>query len=57
MNKIKFNRFHGGVSHCLTMSYDDGPKEDARLLDIFNTNGIKGTLPQFRQYFQPLSRG
>ena len=43
MNKIKFNRFHGGVSHCLTMSYDDGPKEDARLLDIFNANGIKGT--------------
>ena len=43
MNKIKFNRYPGGVSHCLTMSYDDGPKEDARLLDIFNANGIKGT--------------
>ena len=43
MNIIKFNRFYGGVSHCLTMSYDDGVPEDARLLEIFNKNGIKGS--------------
>ena len=43
MNIVKFNRYPGGVSHCLTMSYDDGPKDDLRLLDIFNANGIKGT--------------
>ncbi len=43
MNKIKFNRYPGGVSHCLTMSYDDGPNDDLRLLGIFNKNGIKGT--------------
>ncbi|MGN1346113.1 MAG: polysaccharide deacetylase family protein [Eubacteriales bacterium] len=43
MNTIKFNLYPGGVSHCLTMSYDDGPAEDLRLLDIFNQNGIRGT--------------
>ena len=43
MNIVKLNRYPGGVAHCLTMSYDDGVPEDARLLDIFNKNGIKGS--------------
>ncbi|MBR6557573.1 MAG: polysaccharide deacetylase family protein [Clostridia bacterium] len=43
MHRVVFNRFPGGVSRCLTMSYDDGRKEDVRLVEIFNKNGIKGT--------------
>lgn len=43
MNTVKFNLYPGGVSHCLTMSYDDAPPEDLRLLEIFNENGIRGT--------------
>ena len=35
--------FPGGKSKCLTMSYDDGVVQDRRLIDIFNTYGIKGT--------------
>lgn len=43
MNQIKFNLFPGGVNRCLTMSYDDGVKEDAQLIEIFNKYGIRGT--------------
>ena len=32
MNKVSLNRFPGGVTRCLTMSYDDGSFEDERLV-------------------------
>lgn len=35
--------FPGGKHKALTMSYDDGLMEDARLISIFNEYGIKGT--------------
>jgi len=43
MNHIKYDLFPGGLSRCLTMSYDDGRPEDEQLIDIFNRYGIKGT--------------
>lgn len=35
--------FPGGKHKVLTMSYDDGRKEDYRLVELFNQHGIKGT--------------
>lgn len=35
--------FPQGKFKVLTMSYDDGKKEDIKLIDIFNKYGIKGT--------------
>ncbi len=35
--------FPGGRPKALAMSYDDGVKEDRRLVEIFNAYGIKGT--------------
>lgn len=35
--------FPHGKAKALTMSYDDGKKQDERLLEIFNQYGIKGT--------------
>lgn len=35
--------FPGGKFKALTLSYDDGKKEDRRLVDIFNRNGLKAT--------------
>lgn len=43
MKHISLDLYPGGVSHCLTMSYDDGPIDDVRLLELFNENGIRGT--------------
>jgi peptidoglycan/xylan/chitin deacetylase (PgdA/CDA1 family) len=40
---IKFDRYKDGKKHILTMSYDDGPVADRRLVDIFNQYGIRGT--------------
>jgi hypothetical protein len=36
-------RFPGGKLKALTLSYDDGVKQDQRLIDILNTHGIKAT--------------
>lgn len=36
-------RFPGGLSKALTLSYDDGVEQDARLIDILNEHGLKGT--------------
>lgn len=41
--KISFNRWPGGVTHALTMSYDDGVKFDVRLSRLFDAHGIRGT--------------
>ena len=35
--------FPGGRAAALTMSYDDGPGADRKLVEIFNRYGIKGT--------------
>lgn len=42
MNKV-YLCFPGGKHKALTMSYDDGKFEDRKLVEIFNTYGIKGT--------------
>jgi len=36
-------RFPGGKPKALTLSYDDGVEQDARLLEITDTYGLKGT--------------
>ena len=38
-----FMRFPGGKSKALTLSYDDGVRQDRRLIDIMKKNGLKGT--------------
>ncbi|MDD3243333.1 MAG: polysaccharide deacetylase family protein [Eubacteriales bacterium] len=41
--KVEFTLFPGGATHALTLSYDDGTVHDRRLVEIFNTYGIRGT--------------
>lgn len=41
--RIQFDRFPGGRSKALTLSYDDGRIHDRRLVGILNEYGIKGT--------------
>jgi len=41
--QISLDRFSGGKSKALTMSYDDGVFSDIRLIEIFNKYRIKGT--------------
>ena len=45
--------FPGGKAKALTMSYDDGRKDDIRLVEIFNRHGIRGT---FNINYGPISR-
>lgn len=40
---IQFNVFSEGLSRIVTFSYDDGPENDARLVELFNKYGVKGT--------------
>ncbi|WP_438434062.1 polysaccharide deacetylase family protein [Gorillibacterium sp. sgz500922] len=40
---LAFNRFPGGVTKALTLSYDDGRTHDRRLVEILNRHGIKST--------------
>lgn len=40
---ILFDRVVGGRQNVVTMSYDDGRTYDRRLVQLFNTYGIKGT--------------
>ena len=40
---VSLDRFPGGKTKALTMSYDDGREYDRRLVEIFNKYGIKGT--------------
>jgi len=42
MNKIEY-LFPGGVKKVFTLSYDDGVKQDKRLVSTFNRNRIKAT--------------
>lgn len=41
--QITLDRFPGGKTKALTMSYDDGVYSDIKLIAMFNTYGIKGT--------------
>ena len=38
-----FMRFPNGCDKALTLSYDDGVRQDIRLIDIMSKNGLKGT--------------
>ena len=38
-----FMKYPGGKSKALTFNYDDGVEQDARLIEIFNKYGLKGT--------------
>lgn len=40
---IEFTLYPQGKPHALTFSYDDGRKEDAQLINLFNRYGVKGT--------------
>jgi peptidoglycan/xylan/chitin deacetylase (PgdA/CDA1 family) len=40
---ISTRYFKNGVKKAVTMSYDDGPFEDYRLVEIFNKYGLKGS--------------
>jgi peptidoglycan/xylan/chitin deacetylase (PgdA/CDA1 family) len=40
---IKFDRFYGGKSKALTLSYDDGREQDRRLVDLMNRYGLRST--------------
>ena len=41
--QIRLNKFKDGKPKAMTMSYDDGVRQDIRLVEIFNKYGIKGT--------------
>ena len=40
---LQFNCFPGGKKNVVTFSYDDGSANDARLVELFNRYGVKGT--------------
>jgi peptidoglycan-N-acetylglucosamine deacetylase len=40
---VNLDRFKDGKKHILTMSYDDGPDADRKLVEIFNKYGVRGT--------------
>ena len=40
---IQFHVFPGAVKRVVTFSYDDGSEKDARLIELFNRYGVKGT--------------
>ena len=40
---IQFHVYPGGKKRIVTFSYDDGDIRDARLVELFNTYGVKGT--------------
>ncbi len=40
---IQFNAFPNGLKRIVTFSYDDGPANDTRLVELFNKYEVKGT--------------
>lgn len=50
MRKINLNLWPGAVAHALTMSYDDGAKQDIRLSGIFDKYGIRATFHMNSNY-------
>ena len=45
--------FPGGLCKALTLSYDDGVEQDARLIEIMNKYGLKGTFNLSGGLFAP----
>jgi hypothetical protein len=41
--RVQFDRFPGGRTKALTLSYDDGRDHDRRLVEIMNKYSVKGT--------------
>jgi len=41
--RIHFDRFPGGVTKALTLSFDDGREYDRRLVKLFNDYGLRST--------------
>lgn len=48
-----FLRFPNGLSKALTLSYDDGVEQDARLIEILNKHGLKATFNLNSGCFSP----
>ncbi len=48
-----FMRFPGWKTKAFTMSYDDGVRQDAHLMDIMNRRGLKGTFNISSGLFAP----
>lgn len=46
-------RFPNGLAKALTFSYDDGVKQDKRLIEIFDKHGLKGTFNINSENFRP----
>lgn len=40
---IEFHVYPGGKKRVVTFSYDDGPEQDVRLVELFNQYSVKGT--------------
>lgn len=40
---LQYHIFPGGTRRIVTFSYDDGAPNDARLVELFNAYGVKGT--------------
>ena len=48
-----FMRFPGGKGKALTLSYDDGVRQDRRLLEIMKKHGLKGTFNINSELYAP----
>lgn len=53
MKNPLFMRFPGGRDRALTLSYDDGVKSDARLIEILKKHGLKATFNVNSGLFSP----
>lgn len=53
---IEYSIYPGGRRRIVTFSYDDGPEQDARLIELFNRYGVKGTFHLNGKHFLGLSR-
>ncbi|MBE6943712.1 MAG: polysaccharide deacetylase [Ruminococcaceae bacterium] len=51
--KSIFMRFPGGKSKALTLSYDDGVRQDKRLIEIMQKYGLKGTFNINSECYDP----
>ena len=41
--KGKISKFMSKITKCITFSFDDGVRQDERLIELFNRYGLKGT--------------
>lgn len=53
---IEFSIYPQGKRRIVTFSYDDGPKEDVQLIELFNRYGVKGTFHLNGKHYLNLSR-